>query len=140
LDPIPQADYYRFLAFFRNVRHYGVRSDESVYAASVRSIASPEEAQSFAAEKEAWERRVAELRRRLDALDDQYRPHLEGGEIDDYKRESERERVLRQHIGDWISRAEFNEYTRLRKEWVTTRQRPPRSAEQALVVKENGVD
>ena len=139
LDPIPQADYYRFLAFFRNVRHYGARSEESVYAASVRSIASPEEEQSFAAEKEAWERRVADLRRRLDALDDQYRPKLTGGEIDDYKRESERERVLRQHIGDWLTREEFEGYSRLRKEWTSTRQRPPRSAEQALVVKESGV-
>jgi hypothetical protein len=38
LDPIPQADYYRMLALLRNVRRYGVRAEETVRDASVRSI------------------------------------------------------------------------------------------------------
>src|SRR5207253_10951011 len=33
IDPIPQKDYYRLLAFFHNIRPYGVRNPESVAAA-----------------------------------------------------------------------------------------------------------
>jgi hypothetical protein len=138
LDPIPHADYYRMLAFFRNIRHYGQRSDESVYAASVRSIATPEEESAFAAAKELWERQTADLRRQLDQVEDGIRPHLKGGEIDDFKRDSERLRVIRQHVGELISPEEFERYARLRQEWTELRQNPPRSAAQALVVKEQG--
>ncbi|MCA9244996.1 MAG: DUF1549 domain-containing protein [Phycisphaerales bacterium] len=90
LDPIPQADYYRLVAFFRNVRHYGQRSEASVQEASVRSIASPEEEQQFAAEKAEWEQTTRELRARLDAVEERIQPQLAGGEIDDFKADSVR--------------------------------------------------
>lgn len=38
IDPIPQVDYYRILAFFSNIKHYGKRSPTSVNANSVRQI------------------------------------------------------------------------------------------------------
>ena len=41
IDPMPQRDYYRMLAFFRNVRRYGVRSRESVVDASLGEIEAP---------------------------------------------------------------------------------------------------
>src|SRR5262245_42203922 len=44
IDPFPQRDYYSLLAFFHGVRHYGERSDATVASASLRSIATPEEA------------------------------------------------------------------------------------------------
>jgi mono/diheme cytochrome c family protein len=40
LDPIPQKDYYRLLAFFQGINSYGVRSAESVAANSLRPIAA----------------------------------------------------------------------------------------------------
>ena len=43
LDPLPQSDYYRMLAFFRNVRRYGVRSQESVEDASLCTLTSAED-------------------------------------------------------------------------------------------------
>lgn len=140
LDPIPQRDYYRMTAFFRNVRHYGERSEESVYKASVRSIALPDEQAADDAAKAAWEERVASLRRQLDEVEDRIRPLLQGGEIDDFKADSSRERVLEAHVGELISRDEFRRYKRLREEWKNTRERPPKSAQQALVVKEQGTE
>ena len=136
LDPIPQKDYYRFLAFFRNVQHYGQRGDESILSAAVRSIASPEDEAKFAAEKQAWEARVAELRHSLDLVEEKIQPELKGGEIDDFKRDSERLRVIRQHVGKLLSQDEVKEYARIRKLWTDLRQQPPRSNEQALCVKE----
>jgi len=140
LDPIPQADYYKFLAFFRNVKHYGDRGDQSVRNNSVCSIASPEEAAMFAAEKAQWEKRVAELRGNLDAVEKRIQPHLVGGEKDDFKRDSERLRVIREHIGKEITREEVDDYARIRKEWTETKQRPPQSVREALCVKESGTD
>lgn len=138
LDPIPQKDYYSFLAFFRNVKHYGVRSDESVEEASVRSIASPEEQQSNAADLKLWKTNVEELNRQIDIIEESVRRKLIGGEADDFKAESVRESILRKHVGDLISQEEFDEYSRLRKERGRLRRNPPRSGEQALCVKENG--
>ncbi len=138
LDPLPQRDYYSFAAFFRNVRHFGQRSDESVYAASVRSIATPEEEQRFAAEKTRWQEQTKSLRQRLDDVEDRLRPHLKGGEIDDFRRDSERLRVIREHAGELISREEVDEYAQIRKTWTDLRNQPPRSAQQALCITEHG--
>jgi hypothetical protein len=45
LDPIPQRDYYRMLAFFAGFQRFGVRSPKSVAEASLRSIAGTENEQ-----------------------------------------------------------------------------------------------
>jgi len=138
LDPIPQEDYYRFIAFFRNVRHYGVRGDDTVYAASIRSIATPEEEAELAAEKEVWGRHVAELRQQLDDVENALLPQLPGPEQDDFKNDSVRLGTIRKHVGELISQEDFDAYARLRKDWTETRNRPPRSASQALCITENG--
>jgi hypothetical protein len=140
LDPIPQSDYYSFIAFFRNMRHYGVRSDESVYDASVRSVATPEEERAFAAEKEAWSAELATLRATLDRVENEIRPQLEGGEKDDFEHESQRPRVLRRHAGELIGREEFEAYEAAHDRWTELKRNPPRSAALALVVKENGAE
>jgi mono/diheme cytochrome c family protein len=56
LDPIPQKDYYRFLAFFQNVNHYrnGGPTDEAALLADEAS-------------KRAFEQANLDLRRRRDA-------------------------------------------------------------------------
>lgn len=138
LDPLPQADYYRFASFFRNIRHFGRRSSESVYEASVRSIATPEEETAFASEKQAWEARLGTLRAQLDTIEDRVKPHLKGGERDDFPRDSERLRILRAHIGDVYTQPEFDAYAELRKTWTDLRNRPPRSAQMALCITEAG--
>jgi hypothetical protein len=140
IDPVPQSDYYRFIAFFRNVRHYGVRADETVFAASVRSIGTPEEETALDVQREAWEQRVAELRQQLDVIEDEVRPHLRGGERDDFQDDSVRLRIIRKHVGEHITQERFDEYAKRRKEWSDLRNGPPRSATQALCVKEQGPD
>jgi hypothetical protein len=68
IDPIPQADYYKLLAFFHGIKHYGVRSDETVAEASLRSIATPEQQAKFREQLAEHERRqVAELEARLNS-------------------------------------------------------------------------
>ncbi|SFH53561.1 PSD1 and planctomycete cytochrome C domain-containing protein [Planctomicrobium piriforme] len=140
LDPVPQADYYRFLSFFQNIQRYGIRSDESVYERSVRSIASPEEEQEFAKEKQAYKDRVAALRAEIDAVDRKMESQLVGGEKDDFKADSVRQGIVKKHIGKLITQDEFDDYAKTRKEWNRLKNNPPRVAAEALCVKETGVD
>ena len=79
LDPIPQKDYYRLLAFFRNIRRYGKRGGGSVNDASVVSVATPAEMER---NKELVARHKAELNealKQLKALNATYKDLLEGG-------------------------------------------------------------
>lgn len=140
LDPLPQADYYSMVAFFRNIRRYGVRSDQSVYENSIRSIASPEEEAKHAEELGKHQARVDQLRAELDEVEKDIRKKLEGGERDDFKNDSVRLRIIRKYKGDLIKPKAFEAYAAKRKEWTNLRNRPPKSAAQALAIKEHGID
>ena len=54
--------------------------------------------------------------------------------------ESVRENILKKHVGSLFTEAEFEAYSSARKERDRLKRRPPRSAEQALCIKENGRD
>ena len=138
LDPIPQADYYRFLAFFAGTERYGLRSDDSVYQRSIRNIATPEEQAAFQQQLSEHNAKVDQLRAELDAAEARMQEHLVGGEKDDFKRDSVRLDVIRHHIGKHITQAEFDIYASTRKQWTDLRNHPPRSADQALCIKESG--
>lgn len=138
LDPLPQADYYSMLAFFRNIRRYGVRSDQSVFENSVRSIANPEEAAVHAEEVAKHDGRVAQLRSELDEVENRILEHLEGGERDDFNADSVRQRIIRKYVGKHLTKTEFDEYAAMRKEWTELRNNPPKMAALALAVKEHG--
>ncbi len=140
LDPIPTRDYYSFLAFFRNVRHYGDRSDDSVMKASVRDLPSPEADAKLAEELVRYKARLQELDSAIRQVEETAWTKLKGGESDDFKSESVRENVLKRHVGTLISTEEFETYSKNRKERERLRRRPPRSGEQALCVTENGKD
>ncbi|WP_417849301.1 PSD1 and planctomycete cytochrome C domain-containing protein [Thalassoglobus sp.] len=140
LDPLPQADYYSMVAFFRNIRRYGVRSGQSVFEASVRSIATPEQDAEHAEELSKYQARVGQLRKELDVVEKKISEQLVGGERDDFKNDSVRLRIIRKHKGKLITQKEFEKYAAKRKAWNELRNHPPQSAEQALAVKEHGID
>ena len=140
LDPIPQADYYRMLAFFRNVRRYGIRAESTVYERSVRDIATGEDAEKHARVVAKHEAKVARLRDKLDAVEEKIRQQLGGGERDDFKADSVRLRIIRKYVGKYLTKEEFEEYAQTRKEWASLRANPPKSAAQALAVKESGTE
>lgn len=140
LDPIPQADYYSMIAFFRNIRRYGVRSDVSVNESSVRSIASPEDAAAHAKEIAKHKELLEQLRLKLDVVEKKIRKQLQGGERDDFKADSVRLRIVKKYIGKYLTKKEFEEYAANRKQWNELKNRPPKSAAMALAVTEHGVE
>jgi len=138
LDPVPARDYYSFLAFFQNTNRYGIRSEESVLERSVGDIATPEEKQQFGEEIARHQARVAELRGQIDLIDQRVEPQLPGGERDDFKNDSARQRILKKYVGQHLTQDEFDVYARQRKEWHHLTNHPPKSAAQALRITEAG--
>lgn len=140
LDPISQADYYSMVAFFKNIRRYGVRSDTSVYESSVRSIATPKESAAHAKQIARHNEHVEQLRKKLDSVEEMIREQLQGGERDDFKADSVRLRIVKKYIGKHLTKKEFDAYAANRKQWNDLRNRPPKSAAMALAVTEHGAD
>jgi hypothetical protein len=136
IDPFPQADYYRMLAFVRGVRHYGVRSAESVAEASVGPIGARADMVEAAA---AHQKKVAEVGSRLGLIEYSVFSKLPpGGERDDFEHEMNKLPIMRKHVGDAITQEQLDLYLSLRKERTALRRNAPRALDQALVVKETG--
>ncbi|MEX0676089.1 MAG: DUF1549 and DUF1553 domain-containing protein [Pirellulales bacterium] len=138
LDPIPQTDYYRMLALFRNVRRLGVRSIESVEDASVRTLGDEEEARRHRQLIERHKQETNEVRKALDELDERITRDLAGVEKDDWKTEAARIEIARKRAGTILTQEEFDRYARLTAKRDELRLFRPPGIEQALCVKEHG--
>lgn len=138
IDPFPQKDYYRLLAFFHGVQGYGVRSSESVAQASLRPIALPGNEALRRSEVDAYHQKVSAIRERIRAVEDSVGRRLEGGERDDFMHEANRVAILRKHVPDLLSREAFNRYLALRKELHSLQRSKPSALAQALCVTEIG--
>ena len=138
LDPIPQKDYYRFLAFFRNIRRFGQRGARSINDASVITVATAAE---LTRNKDLVARHKAELadvEKQLKALDATYKGLLEGGEVDDFKREQNRVPILKKKVPGKLTKKKFAAYQQLTTRRNQFRKYRPPGLSQALVVKELG--
>ncbi|MCU0878408.1 MAG: PSD1 and planctomycete cytochrome C domain-containing protein [Pirellulaceae bacterium] len=136
IDPIPQSDYYKLVAFFRGIRHYGQRSDESVATASLRSIATPEQQAAHQEQIAAHAQQIADLDRQLGKIEAAVADKLPGGERDDFKYPRNRVSILRKHVGGLVTREAFDQYSQLRRQRDRLERDRPRSAEKALAVTE----
>ena len=128
IDPIPQADYYKFLAYFHEIYPFGTRADQLSW--NQTDIGSPEAAAQHAAlgaerskirdEQQAIEQRgIAKM-----SAEDQRK--TEG---------DERAAVLRENLKEHLSDEDWQRYTELRLRFRELRREnlPPR--ERALSVK-----
>jgi mono/diheme cytochrome c family protein len=138
LDPLPQADYYRLLAFFRNVRRFGVRSQETIEDASVRTIGSEEEIRRNEEQIAEHKKQSREVREALKLLDERIFAALVGVEKDDWKTEAMRVEIARRHIGGVLAQDEFDRYEKLTAERDQLAKSRPAGLEKALCVKEHG--
>lgn len=132
IDPIPQKDYYSFLAFFHGVRHFDNGNG------SLRSIASEEDQKKHQALVDEHNTKIRDLDRALAEIDELVKPHLKGGERDDFKHDSRKVELLKRYTPEPISQETFNTYRDNFRERERLRRNPPKSAEQALVVTEDG--
>ncbi len=138
LDPLPQADYYRLLAFFRNVRRFGERSPESIEDASVRAIGNEEEVRRNEEQIAAHKQQTREVRQELRKLNEQIFAALVGVEKDDWKTDAMRVEIAKRHIGGALSQEEFDRYAELTAKRDELANFRPSGLDKALCVKEHG--
>ncbi len=137
IDPLPTADYYSFLAFFRNIRHYGVRGHNTVMDASVRPLLPAVKRDTYRKDTEDRKRRLAEAERELRRTDDLARKQLKAGELDDYNFEANRIPILKKYLGQWVKPEAFKKYETAFAERKRLRATSGKNAEMALVVTEH---
>lgn len=137
IDPFPQRDYYGMLAFFHGIRHYGMRGDDSVAAASLRFIGDEDARERQKTAVTDWEAKLADLSKQVAAIEDAVKDRLPGGEIDDFKFPRNRRDILRKHRGELISGEEFDRYESLHRQRGQLERQRPTALEQALCVKED---
>jgi mono/diheme cytochrome c family protein len=131
IDPFPQKDYYRLLAFFHGVQRYSPRS-------SLRSISLPEDQRRQSKEIAQYKKRLANVEAQLRTIENGLAPHLEGGERDDFKEEQNRPDIIRKHVPRHVNQETYDRYRALgRERFALARQRPAGLA-QALSVTESG--
>lgn len=138
IDPVPQEDYYRFLAFFRNVRRYGVRAHETVLDASTRPIAPQEVQEKYAKEIAEYEQRVKENREALQAIEKVVKEDFIDVEHEEFKYEMNRVPLVEKRVESGVITAEQAEEYKVRfEEMQQLRNQRPAALEIALCVKEH---
>jgi Protein of unknown function (DUF1553)/Protein of unknown function (DUF1549)/Planctomycete cytochrome C len=137
IDPIPQRDYYRMLAFFRNIRRYGVRSDDTVRSASTTEIDRPEHSALHRAALERHEGQLRNISNDLKRIEDKVRPDFVGVEIDDFQYEMNRLAIVEKRSGGLLKKKEVDRYRTLTNRLHKLKDNPPRGLASALVIKED---
>jgi Protein of unknown function (DUF1553)/Protein of unknown function (DUF1549)/Planctomycete cytochrome C len=70
VDPIPQADYYKMVAFFRDIRPYSENRDVRS-ANNLSDITSPDQREKYDKELKQRESRLAEIKKSMIAIEDE---------------------------------------------------------------------
>ncbi len=138
IDPLPQKDYYSFLAFFSGFRRYGVRSHPSVEDNSIGPIAVKAKDRDRNAARKALDRELADQDRKINNVNRRLQQLMTPPEKEDFRAVEVRVDIARKYEGKGLSKKVVAEYTaavQRRKEILDTR--PPEVA-QALIIKEVG--
>lgn len=138
IDPIPQRDYYRFLAFFSGFRRYGVRSDESVNDASVGPIAVDAEQEKQAALQVSLDQELSELNQKIGFVEQKVTELLTAPEKEDFQAVEVRVDLARKYAGQGISKKLVEDYSAAMARRQEIQQTRPDAVAVALIVKEIG--
>ncbi len=136
IDPLPQRDYYRLLAFFRGVRRYGVRSEQSVQEASLIQIDRPEDSTVHAAAVLRYENDLKTVDRDLQKIENKVTADFSGVERDDFQYQMNRVAIVEKRRGTLLTDDEVQRYTRLTDRRKQLAENRPTGIAQALCVKE----
>jgi hypothetical protein len=138
LDPIPQKDYYRFLAFFGGVQRYGVRSFDTVKRQSLRPIATKEQQAARDRAVTAHQKRVGENDGELKAIEDVVRADFSPQERSEFRQPKRRIALVKKRVPTLIDQKKFDEYVALMKVRDELKRFRPPAIDMALCVTEIG--
>ena len=133
IDPIPQADYYRILSFFSNIRRYGVRGHDTVLAASSRQVGR----EPSGKEKAAFDKKVNDLKSKMSVVEEIVKADFESVEHEDFQYEQNKIPLVKKRIAKKvITQKQFNEYQNHFRQLKKLRDNPP-NLFRVLCVKEH---
>jgi hypothetical protein len=125
VDPIPQSDYYKLVAFFRDIRPYSETRDVRS-AFNLTDITPPDQRAKYEAELKKREARLAEIKKAMGAIEDEFIKTLPA-EDQRAAEGNDRPQVVSRKVVPGLTGKEKEEYTALaaeRKE-LSRRQDPP---------------
>ncbi len=113
IDPVSQKDYYQLLAFFGNVRHYGVRAHETVLDASVTTMQAGGDAMADAGDNSPERQQLRGVVRQIEEIEALVKADFEPVEHEDFKYEMRRIDLVGKRVGTILNERQFNRYKRL---------------------------
>ncbi len=136
IDPVPQKDYYRMLAFFRNIKRYGVRFHDSVEQASVRNLPRLDEPSEE--ELKTYDEAVAKNKRLKKEIVDIAKKDFSPVEHEEFAYERNHERLVHMRIKkEIITQKQFDQFWHAHHNLMRLRKENPTSI-RVLCVKEDG--
>ena len=124
IEPIPTEDYYRMLAYFRNIRRYGIRGHDSVLAASTRILEHDVPPAEEVVKK--YEQQVANLAAEQQEIVELAREHFEDVEHEEFQYKENQERILHGLLQrEDIARKQFDKWIHLRNQLRHLNKNPP---------------
>lgn len=131
IDPIPQADYYRLLAFFTDVQHYSdTRDVKSSF--NLSDITPKERRSTYEEELKQREKRLAELTRQMTVLEEVAIKKMPA-EDQRASEGADRPNIVRK-VPKYLDGKQKEEYEKLRREVADLKRRPAVAQELALSV------
>jgi len=138
LDPIPQKDYYRFLAFFAGVHRYGGPDRGTNVKTSLRPIAPAAEQEKQRAEIAAHNAKVDANEAQTGAIEQRVEPDLTPREQEMWPDEEARAPILKKRVPALLSQEEYDRYVALTAEREQLKKFQPTALDMALCVTEIG--
>jgi mono/diheme cytochrome c family protein len=132
IDPIPQADYYRLLAFFADIpRFSNDRHPRS--AGNMTDITPPEERVKYEAEWKAHEAKISDLTRAMALIEDEVIKRMPA-EDQQAAAANDRPAVVARKLKQFIKPDEDREYQKLKREVAELKKKEEPHRELALSV------
>ena len=138
IDPIPQRDYYRFLAFFSGFRRYGVRSHQTVESASIGPIAVNADQEKLDKLRVQLDRELNDLNRKINNINGRILKLLSNAEKEDFRAIEVRVDLARKYIGKGLSKQLVADYASAVARKKVIEQTRPAEIAKALIIKEIG--
>jgi hypothetical protein len=137
IDPVPQRDYYRMVAFFRNVRRYGVRGNESVLDASVMPIDRPADPDIYRTALTRYENDTKDAERHLKEIEKLIWDDLQDVEKEEFQYDMNRVPIVAKREGTILKAPQVNRYRNHFNRLQKLKASKPSGLADALCVKED---
>lgn len=137
LDPIPQKDYYRMVAFFQGITRYG-GGGKSVEENSLRPLVPDEEVRKNRAATAAYDNALRIHNNCLGVIEAIASKDFSDVDKEEFKSEQNQVPLIARRVPKLLSPELFQEYIRLRAERKSLLDAPPPLLQQALCVTEQG--